>query len=887
MFNIGHQGKLRPSILVALALLLLIALGLSYSRLLLPLDRLIYDLQIRNAEREPLDDIVIIAIDKYSLDVFGRWPWSRDIHARFLDKIAQVDQKAVVIDIAFSEPSEIPRNDELLAQAIANNSKVVLPVAPEVILGVKGISENLPIKILFDAAAGIGHIDRELDLDAVSRRAYLYAGLTDSIKWPSIALQAIHVAGSEVGIDAPNMYYQGARSSSKVQSWSRSHEYLLPFAGNPGTFKRISFAHVMQDDFDLQSLANKYVLVGATAFGMGDVISTPVSGESRPMPGIEVVANEIDSLLQDLMITKVGFMPSLITSLVVVIFSFLLWDLIAPRYSLFVAIGLIAGIFFLDSWVLHHYRIWFPPANMLVCVALGYLGWIWGRLVETVKYLNSELNRLGEVAMPAIDASYKDANKAFEFLMNVEGFSGGAIIDAQGRTLFEWENSSRGSAGKEDNNHLVTVTAPVSRSEGEWELSLQIDDELIDVNEAEKMAQRLTTFYQSELPFKSRTPVEFINNRIQLVKLAHTRLYLLNNFISQVIDQLHNSVVVTDSFGNIIMANRGTNQLLEMQRSDIEELNIVELLQQFTFQEEPDWPGVFSRVMFNGDQFIAEAKSRNGLSLLVELTRYKVDDESNFGLVFNFIDVTKLKQTEQSRRELLAFLSHDLRSPLASLIATSDLAKIRPEYRESENFVKSIKDNANRALQLADDFLALIRAESISTESFKPVDFTAVVVDSVNSIESTARASQITIVKNLDEQKRIAVSGDRSILERVVINLISNAIKYSPSGRKVEVSVSTHEQFLDFSVKDNGYGIRPQDQEKVFKRFETIKHSKNSQEVGIGLGLAFVKSSVERHNGEISLESSKGQGSCFRIKMPLLDETEAPGAQKISFKESS
>ena len=883
----GGPNKLKPAFLIALLILLCITIGLNYSKLLLPLDRLAYDLQIRNVEREPLDDIVIIAIDKFSLDKFGRWPWSRDIHAKFLDKISQVQHKSVIMDIAFSEPSEIFLNDQLLAKAIANNSKVILPVAPELDKGIKGITENLPIKILLDAAAGVGHIDRELDLDAVSRRSYLYAGLSDSIKWPSIALQAIYVAGSDVGIDGPNKFYDSGYGTTLVQSWIRSNEYLLPFAGKPGTFTRISYAQVLEDDFDLERLTNKYVLVGATAFGLGDVISTPVSGESTPMPGIEVIANEIDSLLQDLMISTVGFLPALIISCLIVTLSFLLWGLIAPRYSLFIAVGLIASIFFLDTWVLHQYRIWFAPANLVVCVALGYLGWIWGRLVETVKYLNSELNRLGEVAMPVIDVSHKDANKAFEYLMNVDGFLGGAINDVQGRTLFEWENSKAKSADQIDKEKIITVTAPVLRNEGKWKLSLQIDEKFIERKDAEKIAQQLTTFYQADLPYRSRTPVEFINSRIELVKQAHTKLFLLNNFISQVIDQLHNSVVVTDSFGNIVMANQGTDQLLEMDRSNVEELNVVDLLQQFNFQESPDWSQVFSKVMFNGEQFIAEAKSKSGLFMLVEVTRYRVDDESNSGLVFNFIDVTKLKESEQSRRELLAFLSHDLRSPLASLIATSDLAKIRPEYRESENFVKSIKDNANRALQLADDFLALVRAESINTESFEPVNFTNVVLESVNSIESSARTKQINIIKDLDEDKRVFINGDQSILERVVINLISNAIKYSPPGRTVEVGMNVDDQSLNFWVKDNGYGIRPQDQEKVFKRFETINHSKNAEDAGTGLGLTFVKSSVERHKGQITLESSKGKGSCFRVIMPLLNKNNTPVAQKIAFKESN
>ncbi len=883
--KISLQGKLKPAFLIALLLLLCITTGLQYFRLLLPLDRIAYDLKIRNAERQPLDDIVIIAIDQFSLDKIGRWPWSRGVHAKFLDKISQVQHKAVVMDIAFSEPSDISDHDNLLADAIRKNSKVILPVAPEADIGVKNLTENIPIKILLDGAAGLGHVDRELDLDAVSRRSYLYAGLTDSIKWPSIALQAIYVAGTDVGIDGPNTFYDTGYNSNAPRRWSRSNEYLLPFAGKPGTFKRISYAEVLADDFDLESLTNKYILIGATAFGMGDVVSTPVSGESEPMPGIEVIANEIDSLLQNLMITTVGFIPGLIISSSVVVLSFFLWGFLAPRYSLFIAAGLIATIFFIDAWVLHKYRIWFPPANLIFGVALGYLGWIWGRLVVTVKYLNSELNRLGEVTMPIIDVSHKDANKAFEYLMNVNGFLGGAIKDVQGRTLFEWENSKAKSDGQSDNIKSVTVSAPVLRNEGEWKLSLQIDEKFIRIDDAEKIAQQLTTFYQADSPYRSRTPVEFINSRIELVKQAHNKLFLLNNFIGQVIDQLDNSVVVTDSFGNIVMANQGTNQLLEMDRSRVEELNVIELLKYFNFQAVPDWSKVFSQVMFCGEQFAVEAISKSGRFMLVEVTRYKVDDESNFGMVFNFIDVTRLKETEQSRRELLAFLSHDLRSPLASLIATSDLAKIRPEYRESENFVKSIKDNAKRALQLADDFLALVRAESINTESFEPVNFTDVVIKSVTSIESSARTKQINIVKELDEDQRIFVNGDLSILERVVINLISNAIKYSPVGQTVEVGINVDNQSLLFWVKDYGYGIREQDQEKIFKRFETINHSKNAEDSGTGLGLTFVKSSVERHDGKITVESIKGKGSCFRISMPLLSTKYKQPVQSISHKE--
>jgi len=191
--------------LAALFLLLLFVVGLYYSKILQPLDRIIYDTQIRLAERQPLDDIVIVGVDKQSLDEIGRWPWERDVHARFVDKVSKANPKAVVLDILFSEPSN-PQFDETLAKAIQNNGKVVLPVAFELSKRESGLVENLPIEALQISVAGIGHVDRELDLDAVSRRSYLYAGLSGSLQWPSIALETIWVSGQDPMIDIPENY---------------------------------------------------------------------------------------------------------------------------------------------------------------------------------------------------------------------------------------------------------------------------------------------------------------------------------------------------------------------------------------------------------------------------------------------------------------------------------------------------------------------------------------------------------------------------------------------------------------------------------------------------------------------------------------------------------
>ncbi len=867
--NMGKLLKARK--LSGIVLLLLFVFSLHHFKILQPLGRIVYDSQIRLADREPLDDIVIVGIDKSSLDEIGRWPWSRDVHADFLNKISQVNPKAVVLDILFSEPGS-KQNDKLLADAIANNSRVVLPVALESSKKELGFVENLPIELLQNSVAGIGHAQRVLDLDAVSRRSYLYAGLSGSLQWPSIALETIWVAGENPRQKIEdNLHPVSSEAGKTNSSWTLSEDYLLSFAGKAGTFKQISYSSVLSEDFDLKQLSGKYVLVGTTAIGLGDVVSTPVSGESNPMPGIEVIANELDSLLQGLMITELGYWPGLIITFSVVLISFLLWNFIPPRYSLFCAAGLIMLVLISDTWVLHKFRLWFAPANLIVGIGIGYLGWVWGRLVETVKYLNSELNRLGNVSMPLLKVNPQDGNKAFSYLMKINGFHQGFIKDHEGKILFQWDADQFEEHTEEQiTPQLTTIEIPVERHNHNWQLNLVVDEKKIHKADAKHIAKQLTAYYKTEPDHHGITPVEFINSRIELVKAAYSKMHAMNDFVSEVIDQLYNGVVVTDTFGNVVMANRSSDKLLAYDRKQLDSLNVLDILKELKFSKEIDWFDVFANTMFKADEFVVEARNDSGQYLLVEVTRYAIDDQSTSGMVFNFIDVTALKETEQSRRELLAFLSHDLRSPLASLIATSDLAKIRPEYRESDNFIKSIKDNAKRALQLADDFLALMRAESISKESFQPVNFNAIVSESIAAVEGSAKAKKINIEQTLNPIDQLYVNGDESVLERVLINLLSNAIKYSPVDRKIEVGIKANAEELYCFVKDNGYGIKEEDKEKVFQRFERINHEGNADNAGTGLGLAFVKSSVERHNGRIQLESEPGIGSCFHIYLPLL-----------------
>ncbi|MEI2783894.1 MAG: CHASE2 domain-containing protein, partial [Candidatus Competibacter sp.] len=160
-------------------------------------DLLVYDWNLAAWSREAPDNIAIIAIDEQSLRELGRWPWSRRLHARLIRKLGAAGPKGIALSIVFGEPDTgDPAADEELAAALADNGRVVLPALGEQDRVGGQLIETLPIPALAKAAAGIGHVDVELDPDGIARSVYLRAGL-GSPYWPTLALALLEAANPD------------------------------------------------------------------------------------------------------------------------------------------------------------------------------------------------------------------------------------------------------------------------------------------------------------------------------------------------------------------------------------------------------------------------------------------------------------------------------------------------------------------------------------------------------------------------------------------------------------------------------------------------------------------------------------------------------------------
>ncbi|WP_228128489.1 CHASE2 domain-containing protein [Marinobacter daepoensis] len=253
-----------------------------------PLNDWVYDRAI-TAWPAPVDNnVVIIAIDEFSLEQLGRWPWDRDLHASLIDKLHQAGAATVVMDILFTEPGS---GDNALAEAMERHGRVALPVYLSAPTRGRMITEHLPTASLTRKTAALGHAHIELDNDGVARGLYLYNGLAGQL-WPALSLAA----------EQPHP----RRSSPPLPGYTnvRQDYRLVPLAGGAGTIPTYSYANILNYPVIKDEFTGKTVFVGATAAGFGDILPTPFSGLSRPMSGVEFHANVFSASQQHLLISQ-------------------------------------------------------------------------------------------------------------------------------------------------------------------------------------------------------------------------------------------------------------------------------------------------------------------------------------------------------------------------------------------------------------------------------------------------------------------------------------------------------------------------------------------------------------------------------------------------------
>lgn len=240
------------------------------------------------------------------------------------------------------------------------------------------------------------------------------------------------------------------------------------------------------------------------------------------------------------------------------------------------------------------------------------------------------------------------------------------------------------------------------------------------------------------------------------------------------------------------------------------------------------------------------------------------------GLVVLY-DVTEIRNLEKIRQEFVANVSHELRTPLTSITGFIEtmLSGSPKDPAQSEKFLKIMQEDANRLARLIDDLLDLSVMES-KVSVLKPVKINLheEIEKALLSLQPAVKKRNIEVV--LDFDKNISeISADRDRLKQVFVNLIDNAIKFNKDGGKITLKTALLKDSLEITVQDTGLGIPPQDLPRIFERFYRVDKMRSKDSGGTGLGLSIVKHILEAHSGTIICESKPGQGSTFRVFLPL------------------
>ncbi len=367
------HGLIREWLLIGLVLLpFTVYLSLSPG---LALNNPLYD-SLRRLTPLPVDPrILLVTIDDQSLKKLGQWPWQRSVHADLIDRLSAARPAGILFDVIFSEPGDAA-DDQRLADAVCNAGNVLLPTA-------SSDAADEQLLPLLKCAKGMGQINVEADNDGVVRSLYMREGPPGNT-----LAQLAWLAYTLSGQTSP---MPGLAKEPDGQHWHREHAVRVPYTAQ-GHFPSVSYVSVLQGEVPPDVLRGRLILVGATAYGMGDRFVTPLSSTVGSTAGVEIQANILNGLLLGRSIVDLpGWLAALMAaSLVALLLGLLLYR---PRYALWMTLACMVTAL-LGSWALLRLGHWWSPAACLIGLLLSYLIWNWRRLSVILAYFGWELARL-------------------------------------------------------------------------------------------------------------------------------------------------------------------------------------------------------------------------------------------------------------------------------------------------------------------------------------------------------------------------------------------------------------------------------------------------------------------------------------------------------------
>ncbi len=703
-------------------------------------------------ERSVESDLVIVAIDPKSLKRIGYWPWPRSLHAFLLDRLAEAGAGRVAFDIDFSSHSRV-RNDAAFEQALARfPGTVVLP----------GFVQNA---------------------NPLERNGILVSTLPLDQFLPHVELASVNVLPDKDGL-VRHMERSGPLGGHAVPSLSAllaqdrdavSGGFAIDFGIRLYDIPVVSYADVLTGDFAPEVLAGRTVLIGATAFELGDVLPVPVYGA---LPGVMLQALAAESLSQDRELTPVAA-----------------WVVILLVFALcFFTCGRLQG----SDWRRGLYLALLLPLALFIasCVVQG-----WSPLMLDVVPLGL-----------AVVATYA---------VNVLG-----TLQRQNKRL---------------------------------------------------LAQRFALRRQDRL-------------------------------MNSVVEHSFDAIITLDQMGRITSFNRSARALLADPDAEVQGRDIGDFIRRGRGEDsEACSIDCIAEIAWGGRpcELLGRRQSGTHFPLEVSVSYFEENDQTTHIVLFR--DITDRKEAEaeveasrqgliaakeraeaadRAKSEFLANMSHELRTPLNAVIGFSEVMKtemLGPIGNATyQSYAKDIHDSGEHLLRMINDILDISKIE---TGVIVPSEECFYLDDTVNAclrmVRPRAAAAEVQLPADL-ALPVVAVRADARLLKQAVLNVLSNAIKFTPAGGRVSVGLETRSDGdVAVVVTDTGPGIPEAELAAALEPFRQLDSSLARAFEGAGLGLPLTKAFIELHDGRLILESEVGQGTVVTLLLPAARvESLGPGGPK-------
>ena len=387
----------------------------------------------------------------------------------------------------------------------------------------------------------------------------------------------------------------------------------------------------------------------------------------------------------------------------------------------------------------------------------------------------------------------------------------------------------------------------------------------------QKVKDLIAGDYSQVLDMQGSSEITNITNNLndlsEVIRLTQENLEQESKRLHSILSYMTDGVLATNRRGQIIMINDMAKRQLGVARDDALNQNILELLK---IEEEYELRDLITQ----SPELMIYSQNVNGEYISLRVRFALIRRESGFisGLVAVLHDTTEQEKEERERRLFVSNVSHELRTPLTSvksyLEALDEGALTEPV---APDFIKVSLDETNRMMRMVTDLLHLSRIDNETSHlDVELINFTAFITFILNRFDK---------MRSQDDEKKYELVRDYPInsvwieidtdkMTQVIDNILNNAIKYSPDGGKITVSMKTTDDQMILSISDQGLGIPKQDLPKIFDRFYRVDRARSRAQGGTGLGLAIAKEIIKQHKGFIWAKSEYGKGSIFTIVLP-------------------